>query len=153
MIQDALATFSTAQATSSTSYAGTDILDNTINAVGYPTNPDAYVGAWFVVRVAASATAPMGNVGTIQFQLQTSTGSAFTDGNGTNDITLCQSTAYSFGTLTAGKYFAARIPPGMRRFVRAFYVVSTTGAFPTLTTDAFITKDIDMTVDKRFVIS
>lgn len=157
MLQDALATFSTAQVTTTTSYASTDILDNSFNIAGQPlgpTNPDAYVGNWFVVRVAATAGAPMSNVGTMQFQLQTSTDSGFVGGLSTgNDVTLCQSSAFSFGTLTAGKFYAARIPSGMKRYLRAYYVVAGGNAFPSLTTDSFIVRDVDLTIDKRFLIS
>lgn len=152
MLQDALATFGTAQATAATSYAGTDIIDNSINLAGQPivpTNPDAYIGNWFVVRVAASATQNQG-APTMQFQLQTSNSSTF---NQPTDVTLCQSSAFYYLTLTAGKFYAARIPAGMQRYVRAYFVVAGAAySMNGVTTDSFIAKDIDLTIDKRKMI-
>ena len=141
MILDALALFSDAQ-NSTISVASTSVVDTV--AAG-----DAYVGCWFVVRVdtafTTSTTTP-----TFTFQLQTA---ATEDFSGATPATLVASAAYLASQLTAGKYWAVRIPAGCKRYLRGYKVVSTNTGANYVTAaiyDMFVVKDIDLEINKRY---
>lgn len=143
MFIDYLATFSDAQ-NSTVSAASTNVVDTV--AAG-----DAYVGAWFVTRVDTAFTTATA-VPTFTFQLQTA---ATEDFSGATPLTLVQSAAYLASQLTAGKYWAARIPPGVKRYLRGYKVVSTnTGAnyVTAAVYDMFIVQDIALLKDKRYLL-
>jgi hypothetical protein len=141
MILDARAKFSDAQE-STLSVASTDVVD-TID------DGDSYEGAWFVALVDTAFTAGAGTP-TATFQLQTSDVEGFNDAS---DSTLIQSAAYLAADLAAGKFFAARIPPGAKRYLRGYKVVSgtvdDTNKFSAGKWDLFITNDIDLEISKR----
>ena len=141
MILDALALLSDAQ-NSTVSVASTNVIDTV--AAG-----DSYEGAWFVARVDTAFTTAT-TVPTFTFQLQTA---ATEDFSGATPATLIQSAAYLASQLTAGKFWAARIPPGCKRYLRGYKVVSTiTGAnyVTAAVYDMFIVKDIALLVNGRY---
>ena len=144
MILDKLAVFADAQSTT-TSVASTDVIDTL--AAG-----DSYEGAWFVVRVDTAFVAKNGAPATI-FQLQTSPSSNFTDAGTT---TLAQSASYLVAQLTAGKFWAVRIPPGAKRYLRGYKYVSNYSAgsidISTCAYDMFIVKDIPLQIQKRYAL-
>ena len=139
MLQDIRARFSDAQH-STNSAASTDIIDTLAGG-------DSYEGAWFVALVDTTATS--GGNATETFQLQTAETSDFT---GPTAATLIQSAAYPVADLVAGKFFAARIPPGAKRYLRGYLVngtaVLTAGKF-----DMFVAKDIDIEINRRKMLS
>lgn len=140
MLQDIRARFSDAQ-NSTVSAASTDVIDTV--AAG-----DSYEGAWFVVLVNTAFTTAT-TVPTFTFQLQTADTEGFT---GLTPETLLASAAFAATDLGAGKYYAARIPPGAKRYLRGYKVVSTnTGAnyVTAAVYDMFIAKDIDLDLNKR----
>jgi hypothetical protein len=140
MILDKLAVFADAQSTT-TSAASTDVVDTL--AAG-----DAYEGAWFVVRVDTAFTAT--GAPTTVFQLQTATNEGFTTGA----ATLAQSDAYLVASLTAGKFWAVRIPRGAKRYLRGYKSITNYNAasivLASCVYDMFITKDIDLEIQKRY---
>jgi hypothetical protein len=141
MYIDALALFSDAQ-NSTVSVASTNVVDTL--AAG-----DSYEGAWFVVRVNTAFTTAT-TVPTFTFQLQTAETEDF---SGATPATLVASAAYLASQLTAGKFWAVRIPPGAKRYLRGYKVVSTnTGAnyVTAAVYDMFIVKDIALLKDKRY---
>jgi hypothetical protein len=142
MILDDRAQFSDAQE-NTTSVASTDVIDTV--AAG-----DSYEGAWFVALVDTAFTANSATP-TNTFQLQTSDTEAFLGGS--NAQTLVQSAAYIYTDLTAGKFFAARIPPGAKRYLRGYKLTAgeTAGSavYSAGKFDMFITKDIDLEINKR----
>lgn len=143
MILDDLAVFADAQ-TTTTNSASTDVVDTL--AAG-----DAYVGDWFVARVdtafVAGAGAPL-----TDFQLQTSTTEAFTA-----VITLAQSSGYLVASLTAGKFWAVRIPLGAKRYLRGYCNHSNyngaTAFLASCAYDMFITKDVSSQIARRYQLS
>lgn len=117
MILDALATLATAQ-TTTTSAASTDIIDTL--AAG-----DSYAGCWFVFQVTTAFTT---STATPNFLIELQTSSDGFLGVG-NDTTLVASTTWVATQLTAGKYWAVRIPLNVKRYLRGYKTVSTnTGA-------------------------
>lgn len=139
MIQDKLARFSDAQAIT-TSSASTDVI-NTLAA------GDSYEGAWFVAGI--DTTVAGGASVTTTFQLQTSANEDFS----TSAATLVQSAAYLTASLTAGKMFVARIPPGARKYLRAYKVVGGTGVLTAGAYDFYIVKDIDVEFSRRYLLN
>ncbi len=139
MLLDIRARFADAQETT-VSAASTDVIDTV--AAG-----DSYEGAWFVSRIDTATTS--GGSATVTFQLQTAATEDFT---GDTAATLIASTAFPVADLTAGKYYAARIPPGAKRYLRAYQVIATAdltaGKF-----DHFITNDIDVEINKRKLLN
>lgn len=143
MIQDALAIFASAQS-GTTSVAHTDIIDTL--AAG-----SAYVGSWFVFQITTAYT-QTGTTSRVTVQLQTSDVSAFTD---SDDVTLVASQAFTTANLAAGKFWATRIPAGVKRYVRAYNLVSGTdggNAFTAGAWNSFLTPDIDLEINKRYMI-
>lgn len=143
MIQDSLAIFATAQ-TNTLSVAHTDIIDTL--ALG-----DAYVNDWFVFLVVASAT-QTGTTSRLNVQLQTSDLATFAD---TDDVTLATSATYNAASLVAGRYWAVRIPPGVKRYIRAYNIVSRTivgHSFDTISFSSFIAADIDNEINRRYLL-
>ena len=141
MILDALALFSDAQ-DSTVSVASSNVIDTL--AAG-----DSYEGAWFVVSVDTAFTTAS-TTPTFTFQLQTSAIEGFTDSTA---ATLVASAAYLATQLTAGKFWAVRIPPGAKRYLRGYKSVSTNTGADYVTAavyDMFITKDIDLEINKRY---
>ncbi len=141
MYIDALALFSDAQ-NSTISVASTNVVDTL--AAG-----DSYEGAWFVVRVDTAFTTASA-VPTFTFQLQTA---ATEDFSGATPATLVASAAYLASQLTAGKFWAVRIPPGAKRYLRGYKVVSTNTGANYVTAaiyDMLIVKDIALLKDKRY---
>lgn len=143
MIQDALARFASAQ-TGTLSVAHTDIIDTL--AAG-----QAYVSNWFVFQVSTAFT-QTGTATRLNVQLQTSAAAAFT---GANDVTLATSQTFTTSQLTAGRFWAIRIPPGCQRYLRAYNIVSgQTGAaaFTAGAWNSFVTPDIDIDLDRRYML-
>lgn len=137
MIKDLLAVFSDAQ-TTTTSAASTDYIDTLVAG-------DAYVGNWFVGQIDTVPTITNGQP-SLLFQLQTSAESSFTD---VTSVTLIASVTYISSQLTAGKFFAARIPLGVKRYLRGYTVK--TANFAALAYDMYIVKDLDTdAVNKRY---
>lgn len=134
MIMDALATFATAQ-TTTTSVASTDIIDTL--AAG-----DSYQGCWFVVQVTTAFTTNS-VVPTFTFQLQTSSDGFLGVGN---DTTLVASAAFLASQLTAGKFWAVRVPLNTKRYLRGYKLVSTNTGSDYVTANGysmFIVLDIN----------
>ncbi len=143
MIIDALATFADAQ-TGTVSAASTDVVDTVAKG-------QSYAGDFFVARVdtafAAAAGAP-----TLIFQLQTSDTEDF---SGASPATLAASSAFLAAALTAGKMWKIRIPAsGVKRYLRAYKVVDSAAqtAWASGKWDAFVTPDIDVTVNERYTL-
>ena len=130
---DSLATFATAQSTT-TSVAHTDLIDTL--AAG-----DSYAGAWFVFQVTTAFAAANG-APTVSVQLQTSSDLFLGVGN---DTTLVASAAFIVSQLTAGKFWAVRIPPTAKRYLRAYnsVPVSAGNNFNAGAWSSFITADIN----------
>lgn len=143
MIRDALATFASAQ-TGTQSVAHTDIIDTL--AAGQD-----YVGQFFVFQVSTSFT-ENGNTNRLNVQLQTSDLETFADND---DVTLATSNTYTASQLTAGKIWFIRIPPGAKRYIRAYNVVSRTiigHSFSAGAWNSFITPDVDVRIDRRYLL-
>lgn len=143
MILDALAKFADAQE-STVSVASTDVVNTLAGG-------DAYVGNWFVARVDTAFTAGAGTPTAI-FQLQTAETEDF---SGATPITLVQSSAYVASQLTAGKFWAVRIPPGVKKYLRGYKLSNENGDTTKWTTgkwDMFITHDIDLEINKRYLL-
>lgn len=144
MIQDALAYFADGQS-GTTSAASTDIIDTL--AAG-----DAYVGHWFVCRVSTTFT-QVGSTSRATIQLQTSDTESFT--STANSATLASSSAFAATALTAGKIWAVRVPPNVKRYIRGYKSVSGTdggNAFSAGALDMFITPDLDLEINKRYLL-
>lgn len=129
---DSLATFETARA-STVSVASTDIVDTLAQG-------DAYVNAWFVFQVTTAATISNG-APTCTIQLQTSTDVNFLD---VTTTTMAASAAFVASQLILGAYWAIRIPPGVKRYIRGFrsIPVSVTNNFSALAGSQFVAADI-----------
>jgi hypothetical protein len=143
MIQDELAIFATAQ-TSTVSAAHTDIIDTL--AAG-----NDYEGSFFVFQVSTAFT-QIGTASRLTVQLQTSAVEAFND---SSDLTLAQSNAFTTAQLAAGKFWAVRIPPGAKRYIRAYNSVSGTSgaaAFSAGAWNSFIASGVDIDINKRYMI-
>lgn len=133
-----------------------DALENTLSVASTSTIDtlaagDAYVGAWFVARVDTAFTAGAG-APTATFQLQTSANENFSGGA----TTLINSSAYLAAALTAGKIFVGRIPPGSLRYLRGYKVVddgTSTKRFSAGKFDMYIVKDIDLDLNKRYLLN
>ena len=139
MYKDATLVMADAE-TGTTSGASTSYID--AKAAG-----NAYVGAWFVVGIDIAFTVGAG-APTATFQLQTSNDANFIDAT---TATVCQSSALLAAALTIDTLvFKTRIPPGTKRYLRAYKVVDS-GAeakrFVLGKWDAFIVKDVDMDID------
>lgn len=136
MILDALATFCTNQ-TTTTTVASTDIIDTV--AAG-----DAYDnGAWFVFLVGPGGITTASTVPTFLIELQTSSDAFLGVGN---DTTLVASAQFLASQLTAGKFWAVRIPQNLKRYLRGYKTVSTNTAGNYVTASnysMFITDDIN----------
>lgn len=144
MFQDALARFASAQGSNTLSVAHTDIID-TLQA------GNDYNGSYFIFQVSTAFT-QVGTTARLNVQLQTSDTSTFT---GATDVTLCNSQTFTTSQLSAGRFFAVRIPPGAKRYIRAFNAVSgvdTANAFVLGAWNSWITPDIDVTLDKRYML-
>lgn len=145
MIQDALARFASAQS-GTLSTAHTDIIDTL--AAG-----NDYRGCFFVFQVSTAFT----QVGTasatkLNVQLQTSDVEAFTD---SDDVTLATSNTWTSSQLAAGKYWAVRVPTGAKRYIRAYNNVSGASAgsaFGAGAWNSFLTPDIDVRIDRRYLL-
>lgn len=141
MILDKLALLSDAQ-NSTVSVASTDYIDTLAKG-------QAYDGCHFVVRVDTSF-ASQGTT-TCTFQLQTSDETSFGD-----SATLAASSAFVASQLTAGKFWAVKIPStGVRRYIRGYKVMSenTGGNYWTAAIyDMFIVKDIDVDINQRYAL-
>lgn len=133
MFIDSLATFETARA-STVSVASTDIVDTLASG-------DAYVNAWFVFQTTAAATISNG-APTVTIQLQTSNDVNFLD---VTTTTMAASAAFVTSQLVSGAYWAIRIPPGVKRYIRGFrsIPVSVTNNFATLLASQFVASDIN----------
>ncbi|NJO00395.1 MAG: hypothetical protein HC880_00765 [Bacteroidia bacterium] len=133
-----------------------DALENTLsvastNTIDTLAAGDAYVGAWFVARVDTDFTAGAG-APTATFQLQTSASETFAGGA----ETLITSSAYVADSLTAGKIFVGRIPPGALRYLRGYKVVDSGASnkrFSAGKFDMYIVKDIDLDLNKRYLLN
>lgn len=142
MIQDALTKFAAAQSTT-TSVAHTDLIDTL--AVG-----DQYAGDYFVFQVSTTFTAT--GAPSLKVELQTSDAATF---DTLNTFTLVSSNAYLVGSLTAGKFFAVRIPVGAKRYLRAYNNVTSTAGTAVFSAGAwnsFITPDIDLEINRRYLL-
>ena len=145
MILDALATFSASQA-STTSVAATDIIDTL--AAG-----DAYVGAWFVTQVMSSVT-QTGTASRMSFELQTCSEPTW----GASDAaTLVASAAFTTAQMTAGKFYAVRIPLNVKRYLRAYRRTSGTiggsDVFTACVLSQFIVLDVNNIIgNKRYAL-
>lgn len=115
MILDDLLSLASAQS-STLSVASTNVIDTL--AAG-----DAYVNSWFVFQVTTAFAAATGTSGatTATIQIQTS---ATEDFSGATPTTLAASAAFTISQLTAGKYWAVRIGPNVKRYIRGYKVVS-----------------------------
>lgn len=143
MIQDALARFASAQS-GTLSVAHTDLIDTL--AAG-----NDYAGSFFVFQVSTAAT-QTGTTSRLNVQLQTSDVEAFTD---MDDVTLCTSNTYTASQLTVGKMWVVRIPPGAKRYIRAYNNYSRTivgHSFDALAWNSFITPDVDVRIDRRYML-
>lgn len=144
MMQDSLTTFATAQS-GTTSVAHTDIIDTL--AAG-----NDYCGCFFVFQVSTAFT-QVGTTSRLNVQLQTSDVSTFTD---SDDVTLATSNTYSASQLTAGKVWYVRVPPGAKRYIRAYNVVSggpnPSNAFSAGAWNSFIAPDVDVRIDRRYLL-
>lgn len=117
MITDKLNTFSAAQAVTATA-ASTDVIDLGPLTHGN-TRRDIGAGEPLHFVVTALTTATASGAATVNFQLQTS------DDNSTW-VTLYDSGAVALAGLAAGKQpVAVAVPRGVRRYLRANYVVGT----------------------------
>lgn len=97
---------------------------------------DDYAGCWYVMNVETALTSTTTN-GTVTFALQTDSSSAF--GTAT---TVINSGALGSATMVAGYKFKARIPTGLKRYVRVLMTPSTT--ISTAIVSNFIVKDVDV---------
>lgn len=144
MILDALATLSTAQ-TTTTSVASTDIIDTVAKG-------DSYQGCWFVVQVSTAFTTST-TTPTFTFQLQTSDAETFLSATA---YTLVQSAAFLASELTAGKFWAVRIPQNTRRYIRGYKSVSVNTGANYVTANGYnmyIVADIDSMIGtKRYML-
>lgn len=147
MYKDALATFASAQSTT-TSVAHTDVIDTL--AAG-----QAYVGDWFVFQVSTAFTATeTSGQPTVEVQLQTSDNESFANG-GTSTYTMVQSATFVASQLSAGKMWAVRIPNNALRYLRAYNKVTSTAGTKVFSAGAwnsFITPDIDLDINKRYML-
>jgi hypothetical protein len=128
--------------TATTSAASTDYIDTL--AAG-----EAVEGAWIVFKVGATAFTAQVGAPTVVFQLQTDSASTFGSDGSTTAITLCASSAALVAALTASTVmYKARIPAGVKRYIRAYKSVSNysagTIALAGGTWQAFIVKDVDI---------
>ncbi len=143
MIQDALCTFATAQSNTQ-SVAHTDIIDARADG-------NDYTGCYFVFQVSSAFT-QTGTTSRLNVQLQTSDTVGFTD---TDDITMVASATWTASQLTAGRMWMVRIPPGAKRYIRAFNVVSRTivgHSFDVAAWNSFLVPDTDVRIDRRNMI-
>jgi len=144
MILDALLKFADAKE-STNSEGGASYIDTI-------TEGEAYVGCFVVARVDTAYTAGAGGPHII-FKLITSD-SVTT--NHSSAITLCQSATYVAAQLTAGKYWVARIPPGVKRYLHGYKYSSDSGngrRFSAGKWDMFIVKDIDLANQHRYLLA
>ena len=108
--------------------ASTSYIDT--NAIG-----DDYAGCWYVATVESVFTATTTS-GTLTLALQTDSSSAF--GTAT---TVIQSAALTSAVAVAGYTFKARIPTGLKRYIRVLMTSSNTCS--TGIVSNFIVKDAD----------
>lgn len=146
MIQDALARFATAQ-TGTLNVAHTDLIDTL--AAG-----NDYNGTWFVVQVSTSFTSGGTLTPVVRFELQSSSSLTF---DTTTDVTLVASNTYTAAKLTAGKMWAVKVPPGAKRYIRAYNKVTgvgdaNSGYFTAGAWNSFLTTDIDVRIDNRYLL-
>lgn len=144
MIYDAALLMASAQS-STVSVASTDYIDAL--AAG-----NDYKGCIFNVRISTAAAIGQG-APTVQYLLQTSSVSTFTDAT---TSTLCASAVYQGAALTAGKTLELVIPSGAKRYLRGYQLcAASTGVifFTALAFDMFITEDSDVTLDKRKLLN
>lgn len=144
MILDYIAKFSDGQ-TGTVSVAHTDYIDT--EAAG-----QSYEGAFFVFRVD-TAFSQTGTASRLTVQVQTSEDSSFLN---STTATMVQSATFSTSDLTAGKYWAVRLPMNAKRYIRAYNSVSGTSGSTHIFTggawDSFITNDIDREINKRYAL-
>lgn len=143
MIYDAALLMASAQA-STVAAGSTDYVDTL--AAG-----NDYKGCLFVVQITSSFVNYAGTP-TMQFLLQTSSLSTFTDAT---TSTMAASALYQASQLTAGKMWAVAIPSGAKRYIRGYFNPSaSTGSssFNTTGVNMFILEDIDVEINKRKII-
>lgn len=112
------------------------------NVVDLLAKGDAYVDCWFVFKVGTTFT--QSGTNTVTVQLQTADNVTFT---GASPVTLIASTAYNISDLTAGALFKARIPPGVKRYIRGYKSVSGNSGANYITAavySMFIVNDVDL---------
>lgn len=99
---------------------------------------DANVGAWFVVRIGTACTSATA-LTACTFALQTDDSATFPSAT-----TLLTTTSIAKASLTKDtEIFAARIPPGVQRYLRG-YVTVTAGPLTAGSWDMFIVADKDI---------
>ena len=141
MFLDDLLKLADAQTTTYSTASGSTL--NTV-AVG-----ESYEGAWFYCRVDTTFVTGAG-VCFAEFQLQTDTLSTMNAGT-----TLLNSATFPVATLVRGFEYKARIPPGVKQFLRGYMKVtshehvalgagSDTDFFSTAVYDMFIVKDVEV---------
>lgn len=132
-------TLTTTYSTASTSYVDTLARGET------------YEGAWFYCVVNTLFTVG-GGAPYAKFQLQTSPATNFTDAG---TVTLLASATKNAAANTAGLIYKARIPSGVRRYLRGYFQVTApnnlilasgndTIYFATASYDMYIVKDVDI---------
>lgn len=128
---------------STLSAASTDYIDT--KAQG-----NDYKGCIFAVQVSTTFTAS--GQPTVQFLLQTSSTPTFT---GPTTETMAISATMSVSALTAGQIWHVVIPAGAKRYIRGFQLVVSTGTvfFTGGAVNMFICKDIDVDIDKRYLMT
>lgn len=144
MLRDAFTTFASAQ-TGTQSVAHTDIIDTL--ALG-----NDYMGSFFIFQISTTFT-QVGTLARLNVQLQTSDTSTFTD---SDDVTLCTSNTWATASLVAGNYWAVRMPPGAKRYIRAYNVVSgltAANVFSAGAWNSFLTPDIDVELNRRYLLN
>lgn len=100
----------------------------------------AYVAPWVVFRIDTAVTSG-GSLGLTAFEIQDSANGDFYDGT-----TVAAVSNLAPASLTAGKFFKFRLPPGCRRYIRG-YVRQTVMPWTAGKFDCFIAEDVDLPVN------
>jgi len=112
---------------------------------------DAYVGAYFYVRIDTAYTVGAGTPNA-RFAIETASDTGFT----ADFVELTSSDTFVAATLVAGKEVKLRIPPGAQRYIRGYQTcqglitaistaeISDTHQFGAGKFDMFIVKDVDI---------
>lgn len=136
MILDAFALLSDAQNLSAgtVSIASTNVIDTGAPSIG--ATIDDYAGCWYRALVTTAISGAT-TTGTVVFALQSDSTTAFSAA-----VTHVASGSLAQSVTIAGYIYQARLPVGMKRYIRALITCTTTISAGIV--DQFICKDVDV---------